>query len=402
MILFSFATISPVALITAAIIWGAPFGWFAVGYITLLAFSLDRLSAREAANVDTENEFPASDCLLVVLGLSHPALLAAVLWAVAGPSGLDNVERALVALAAALLFGQISHPVAHELIHRPARPMRLLGRLIYSTILFGHHASAHLRVHHVHVGSRADPNSARRGEGFYRFAIRAWPGSFRAALVAENRLRGGRFVWLSHPFTLYVGVGTGLVLLSAAWLGLAGVAALLFLSGYAQLQILMSDYVQHYGLRRQTLADGRLEPVGPQHSWNAPDWFSSAMTLNAPRHSDHHVTPSRPYPALRLDPARMPQLPHSLPVMAVLALVPPLWRRVMNPLCDEWRPGWAETRRKGAGDIPRAVLDRSKPAGADGHDLPELPHAEISDRPAPSVRAVRAGAERTSQPDNEC
>jgi alkane 1-monooxygenase len=78
------------------------------------------------------------------------------------------------------------------------------------------------------------------------------------------------------------------------------------------------------------------ERAGPQHSWNAPQWFSSAMMLNAPRHSDHHLHPGRPFPALRLDPADMPVLPHSMPVMATLALAPPLWRRAMAPCVSRW------------------------------------------------------------------
>jgi alkane 1-monooxygenase len=78
--------------------------------------------------------------------------------------------------------------------------------------------------------------------------------------------------------------------------------------------------------------------VGPQHSWNAPAWYSSAMMLNAPRHSDHHMRPSRAFPALKLTPGTMPMLPRSLPVMAVLALVPPLWRRVMDRRVARWQP----------------------------------------------------------------
>ncbi|MDT8328825.1 MAG: fatty acid desaturase, partial [Roseovarius sp.] len=192
--------------------------------------------------------------------------------------------------------------------------------------------------HHVHVASRNDPSSARPGEGFYRYTARAWAGAFKAGLHAESRLRMGRDRGiLRHPFTLYLGVAALMLVASAMIFGVHGVAALGFIVGYAQLQILLSDYVQHYGLRRATRADGRPEPVGPQHSWNAPHWASSAMTLNAPRHSDHHVRPTRAYPALQLEAATMPMLPHSLPVMAVLALVPPLWRRIMDPLAARWR-----------------------------------------------------------------
>ncbi|MFK7940670.1 MAG: alkane 1-monooxygenase [Roseovarius sp.] len=335
--LFSIATLCPFALLACAAVWGNPFGWLALGYITALIFVLDAWVPRALHNAPPEAEFPGSDRLLRVIGYAHFATLGLAVWAVAAHPTLGLAERGVVALSAALAMGQISHPVAHELIHKPARAARLMGRLIYTSLLFGHHASAHLRVHHVHVGSKADPNSARWGEGVYRFMWRAWPGGFIAGLRAENKMRrGAQGIDISHPYVLYVGGAAALLLSAALVTGGAGLAALVFIALYAQLQILLSDYVQHYGLRRTPRADGKLEPVGVQHSWNAPHWASSAMTLHAPRHSDHHVTPARAYPALQLDPDTMPVLPHSLPVMAVLALIPPLWRRIMDPLCAKW------------------------------------------------------------------
>ncbi len=337
--LFSIATLSPFLVLTMAAIWGNPFAWMAVGLITVLVFLLDRWVPVALANADPEAEFPGSDRLLVILALAHFATLALSIWAIAGNDTLGRTEACLIAVAAALIMGQISHPVAHELIHRPGRRLRLMGRLIYTSILFGHHASAHLRVHHVHVGSKADPNSARWGEGIYRFMARAWLGGFRAGLHAENHLRNGRQGFdIRHPYLLYCGGAAVLIALCAGMGGWRAVAALVFIGTYAQVQILLSDYVQHYGLRRRHTPDGALEPVGPQHSWNAPHWASSAMTLNAPRHSDHHVTPARDFPGLQLTPEHMPCLPHALPVMAVVALVPPLWRKIMDPLCAKWQP----------------------------------------------------------------
>jgi len=108
--------------------------------------------------------------------------------------------------------------------------------------------------------------------------------------------------------------------------------------GLAQVQILLSDYVQHYGLERGEKENGKLEPVGPQHSWNAPHAVTAAMMLNAPRHSDHHMRPARAFPALEVT-QEMPKLPYSLPIMAVIALVPPLWRRVMDRRVARWRRG---------------------------------------------------------------
>ena len=126
--------------------------------------------------------------------------------------------------------------------------------------------------------------------------------------------------------------GGALCLVLAALLaGLAGVIAYVALASYSTMQLLLSDYVQHYGLQRATKANGKPVPVGPEHSWNAPQLYTSALMLNAPRHSDHHITPTRDYPALRLQRGTMPMLPRSLPLMATLALWPRMWRRVMDP-----------------------------------------------------------------------
>ena len=340
MLLFYCATLAPAALIALGANSGGPWPALAVLYMTALAFALDRLvpaNAREDA--EGEGEFPAAMPLLVLLGTLHFALLALTVRAVGAPDGLDRAERILIAIAAALVFGQIAHPVAHELIHKPARAARLLGRMIYTSLLVGHHASAHLRVHHVHVASDGDPNSARRGEGFYHFALRAGWGGFVAGLRAETAMlrRADRSIW-RHPYIQYIIGGVACILAAWALGGVLGVAGYVAMCLYAQAQILMSDYVQHYGLRRRTLPDGRLEPFGPQHSWNTPHWFSSALMLNPPRHSDHHINPGRIYPALRLHPDVMPCLPYPLPAMAALSLVPPFWRRLMDRRVDEWVP----------------------------------------------------------------
>ena len=349
MLLFAIVTALPCIFVGLAAVYGGVFVWLSIGYLTLLVPVMDRLIAHAGENADPEAEFPAATPLLVALGLAHFALLGLAVWAVGGPGGLSAVERIVLALAAGMIFGQISHPAAHELIHKPARPLRFLGKSIYSSLLVGHHASAHLLVHHAHVGSDADPNSARRGEGFYRYAMRVGPQSFLAGLRAENRLRArairGKRV---HPYVHYIGGAALALALAWAIAGAGGIGAFLAMALYAQVQILMSDYVQHYGLRRQALPSGRLEPVGPRHSWNAPQVFSSALMLNAPRHSDHHVIPSRPYPALQLDPQEMPYLPRPLPVMAALALVPPLWFRIMDPLCDKWQPATAPALKRSA------------------------------------------------------
>jgi alkane 1-monooxygenase len=336
MILFSCATLAPVVMILLGAAFGGIWPAAVLLYITVLAVVLDRLIAAAPGKAE-ETEFPAAPVLLAVLGAAHFAVFAAAVWAVSGQAGLVVWQRVCLGVAAALVFGQIAHPVAHELIHKRTRALRLMGAAIYASLLAGHHASAHLLVHHVHVASAGDPSSACRGEGYYRFVWRAGRGAFMAGLRAETVMlrRAGRPRW-RHPYLLYVVGAVACIALAFVLGGVAGILGYIAMCLYAQMQILMSDYVQHYGLRRAVLPDGRLEPVGPRHSWNAAHRFSSALTLNAPRHSDHHISPARLYPDLRLNPDDMPCLPYSLPIMAALSLAPPIWRRIMDRRVDKW------------------------------------------------------------------
>lgn len=371
---FSIATLAPAVLLLLAGVYGGVWPWLAVLYLTLFLFLMDRLLPEACENDDPGSEFPAANPLLVALAVSHFVILILCVVLVAPSPDLSITRKALIAVGAGLFFGQISHPAAHELIHRKRRWLHNLGRAIYTSLLVGHHSSAHLRVHHVHVGRDADPNSPRPGEGFYRYALRASGQSFLAGLRAETRMRRGHF-GLSHPYTLYVSGSLVLLTLAGLTAGWSGLIMLTFLGVYAQVQILMSDYVQHYGLQRQLLPDGQPEPVGPQHSWNAPHWFSSSLMLNAPRHSDHHVSPSRAYPVLQLEPDQMPMLPYPLPVMAGLALFPQHWRKIMDRRCAAWRARpWTTRPETTARDIPPAVLAAAKSGGIPGAHLPNSDH----------------------------
>lgn len=330
---YVFATLLPLGLISAGAVWGASWAWGALVYMTLFTFFMDQVLSTEEPAADLGAESGA-DHLSVTLALAHFGLLPLVIWGLSR-GAIGTAPWVALFVAASLFFGQVSNSNAHELIHRGKRALFGLGKWVYISLLFGHHTSAHNKVHHRYAASDLDPNSARAGEGFYRFALRAWPGSFRAGYRAEmtdlaRRNGGGR-----NPYLDYVGGALALMALALLVFGPIGMATYIGLAAYAQMQLLLSDYVQHYGLRRETLENGKLEPMGPQHSWNAPHWYSRHLMLNAPRHSDHHAHPSRPYPALRLD-GSMPRLPSTLPAMAALALFPPLWKRVMNRVIKRW------------------------------------------------------------------
>ena len=113
---------------------------------------------------------------------------------------------------------------------------------------------------------------------------------------------------------------------------LFGAKALLGAITIALIGILLLEtinYIEHYGLRRRILPSGRPEPVTPAHSWNSDHELGRIFLYELTRHSDHHYKASRKYQILRhLD--ESPQLPFGYPASVLLALVPPVWFRVMD------------------------------------------------------------------------
>lgn len=338
--IFAVISMMPVPLITLAAVFGGGWVLAALLYITLFTFAMDQLVSFASEPEQPESEFPAADNLSTALAASHFFLLILVVWALSSNPQLGLFDTLGLFVAAGQFFGQVSNSNAHELIHRSNRRLFNLGKWVYISMLFGHHTSAHLLVHHRFAASEYDPNSAEMGESFYTFAQRAWIGAARAGFEMETdrrknlRQSPSRF---SHPYFTYVIGGLASLAIAAVIGGWGGLVSLIFLASYAQLQLLLSDYVQHYGLRRAHLPNGKLAPVGQHHSWNAPHWMSNYLMLAAPRHSDHHSHPDRPYPALQLPDADVaPSLPYSLPTMATMALFPRLWRRVMDPRASHW------------------------------------------------------------------
>ena len=327
---FALFALLPGLLLLAACLLGGGWIWAALIWMAGASQIVDTVIARGFADPAGDRAPPGTDGLSVVLAGLHFVLLIAGLAVLSG-SGTGTAARIALFLALGMFFGQVSNSNAHELIHRGSRGLFRLGAAVYVSLLFGHHTSAHRLVHHRHVATPLDPNSSRFGESFWHFFPRAWIGSFRAGLAAERELskaKPGRL----NPYLVWTLGGVACAILVAGVFGGAGLGWYLGLCLYAQMQLMLSDYVQHYGLTRRLREDGRYEPVGPRHSWDAPHFLSSLMMVNAPRHSDHHAHPSRAYPELRLERAEKPRpmLPYSLPVMASIATLPHLWRRVMD------------------------------------------------------------------------
>jgi alkane 1-monooxygenase len=268
-------------------------------------------------------------CTYLYLPLQFAGLVLAC-WLWSRPS-LSTVDKVGLALTVGMVSG-VAINTAHELGHKRANLERWLSRVALAQSGYGHFFIEHNRGHHVKVATPEDPASARLGESFYAFWPRTVAGSLRSAWELERtrlrRLDSGPWTARNDILTAWA-MSLALFALLAAVFG-AEVLAFLAIQavvGFSLLEVV--NYLEHYGLLRQRREDGRYERTRPEHSWNSNSAASNVLLYHLQRHSDHHANPVRRYQALR-HVQEAPQLPTGYAGMILLALVPPLWRRVMD------------------------------------------------------------------------
>lgn len=236
-------------------------------------------------------------------------------------------------LTTGVIGGTLAINPAHELIHKGSRLEPLLGGILLSSVGYQGFKVEHVRGHHVHVATPEDSSSALLGESVYAFVPRAlWRNVRNAWRLEATRLRGRghrAFSWRNEMIG-WTALWLGLAATFTLTFGLRGGAFFLAQGIIAAATLEVINYVEHYGLSRRQIAPGRYERVTHHHSWNAPARYTNWLLFNLQRHSDHHETARRRYQAL-LHHDDSPQLPAGYATMFVLALLPPLWRRVMDP-----------------------------------------------------------------------
>jgi alkane 1-monooxygenase len=269
------------------------------------------------------------------------AVIFGAIWYATRAGHLATWEKIVLFFDVGIVSGTVGIVYAHELLHQKNRLERWLGDLLLASVLYGHFRTEHLLVHHLHVATPRDAVTARYNEGFHRFFFRVLFECPRSAWRAEAAMlaRRGRPAWhRGNPFWRYLALQAGMLALAFALGGLPGLGLFAVQALAAIWQLELTNYIEHYGLTRKHLGEGRYEHVLPRHSWNAAHKASNWLLINLQRHSDHHYKPSRRFPLLQTYSAEeAPQLPYGYPLMTMAAMIPPLWRRVMNPRVRAWR-----------------------------------------------------------------
>jgi fatty acid desaturase len=240
-------------------------------------------------------------------------------------NGLDKYPLQQIGFALAMLvLGGVASCVAHDLMHRRREVDRILARLIMSLVFYPFFVDEHLEHHQL---SR-DTDSAhcpRNDESFWTFVFRRGFTAPLLAWLSASRRRGsiGQSLWLYLSLTLLL---TAAFVVAGGWYGL-GLAALLFFG--VPLLLNGITYIQHWGLGDDT------NTLTGQGGWDEDSVFQNWLILGISSHMQHHQTPALAY--YEYGPSRAsPRLPADYAVMFILAMVPPLWRLVMEPRCKAW------------------------------------------------------------------
>lgn len=244
-------------------------------------------------------------------------------YALINSHSLQLIDLIISSVVMGLYTGGIGITVAHELCHKKEKRHRLMADLLLASVCYQHFAVEHVRGHHINVSTPDDPASARKYETVYHFLYRTITGSFKSAFKIDSQsvLKGIIITLNFAAISYFVSSWNGLILFITQ-----SIVAIILLE--------LVNYVEHYGLTRNKLENGRYERVVPTHSWNSAHMFSNSILFNLQRHSDHHASAHLPYTILKHQ-EDAPQLPSGYPGMIMLSLIPPLWFKVMHKELDK-------------------------------------------------------------------
>lgn len=304
---------------TEALFWTIPL-WFLI--------LLDWLSPK--VNPDTKQQFVSDNFYVAILyALTFLQLLIISLLLISASQLQWSSTQAIVTSSINLIVmrilvgttsGSSALIVAHELIHRPKRHLRVLGRILLYTVCYEHFVIAHIRGHHFSVATPADIATARLDESFKNYWKKIYLGHFRYAWNSELKRLDLEQTPIYHYKMLSNTVLQGLVievLLLITILTVFGwAAAFIFLyQALAGVRLLETiNYYQHWGLEQ-----GK---TGSSLAWVNQSSITEYALIGLSRHIGHHQNAATPFL----------QIPYSDqgPIMPYGYFVTNLWVKLNN------------------------------------------------------------------------
>jgi alkane 1-monooxygenase len=246
---------------------------------------------------------------------------------------VDFLSAFFLGASIGMATGSVGLPAAHELIHQTGRFYQRVGIAILMLCFYGHFRVEHIHGHHLNVATKNDPASARFDENVYKYLFRCITSSWHSAWALEKALllkKEKNVISIQNRVSFYF---LGEIIFLGTILGLFGLNGLLFFIGHTFIAILLLEvveYIQHYGLERKHISNNSFEPYNECHAWNCRAAATNWSTFNLGLHCAHHKQPGKQF-FLLSNKKQLMEMPAGYPIMIMLALVPPIWFRVMNP-----------------------------------------------------------------------
>jgi alkane 1-monooxygenase len=307
---------------------------FAFGIIPIVEY----LVGTNMHNLDEmSSQIAEKDKMYDIILFSVVPLQVILLWffvSTVSQKSLSTVEIIGYITCYGISAGVLGINVAHELGHRKSVFEQTLAKILLASSLYMHFFIEHNRGHHNRVATDEDPASARYGESFYAFVPRAMFGGWLSAWDLEKVRLGGKPWTLRNELIVYMLIQASIVACIYMFYGGLSTIAFIIAAFMGGMLLELVNYIEHYGLRRKKINEKRYERALPIHSWNSDFVVGRIILFELTRHSDHHYQSDRKYQILRhFD--ESPQLPAGYPAMMLLAMVPPLWFKVMHPKIEK-------------------------------------------------------------------
>lgn len=317
--------------------------YFPLFFVYMVIPIIDHIVGTDSVNPDEESEVPAMSkewfypfLTLLSVPVQFTCLFYAMTIFVSGELSIFGQIGWLLSMGT--VGGIIAINVGHELIHKDTKIEQWAGGLLLASVNYAGFKVEHLRGHHVHVSTPEDASSSRYQQNLYHFLAHAFKHNFLNAWKLEAKRLANKalpaFHWRNELIWWYTLSFALLVLFGITW-GWIGAFFYIAQGFLAALLLEVINYVEHYGLHRRKLENGRYERTSIEHSWNSNYLITNLFLFQLQRHSDHHAFPKRRYQVLRHH-DESPQLPSGYATMVVLAFIPPLWFKIMNPRVEAY------------------------------------------------------------------
>ncbi|NND59593.1 MAG: alkane 1-monooxygenase, partial [Gammaproteobacteria bacterium] len=268
------------------------FAWLTVIEVYGLIPVVDYLVGEDRLNPDDSSEDSMRTDLWykLLLWSCLPVMLALIPWAAYQylHAGFSWVGKLGWILSVGIVSSTLAINAAHELIHKRSKGERLMGGVLLSLVCYAGFKIEHVRGHHVNVATPEDASTARRGQSIYQFVPRAWLHNFVNAwrLEAQRLQYRGHSAWhWRNELIWWYALSTAIAIALDTWLGSAAVAFFLLQAAVAFTFLEVVNYLEHYGLERRRVGQGRYERTTHLHSWNSDYLLTNLLLFQLQRHS---------------------------------------------------------------------------------------------------------------------